>query len=183
MPVPPALPPHPLPAVIWLTGISGAGKTTVAEATRALLQARGVPTVVLDGDALRAGLCSDLGHSEPDRDENIRRGAHLARLLNQQGFTVVCAFISPRARHRALARRTCAPAPFLEVFVDTPVATAAARDTKGLYQRARDGALTGLPGVDAPYERPTAPELVIQTDQTTPDEAAAAVMRLLRNPL
>ncbi len=158
----PGLPP-PLPQTIWLTGLSGAGKSTLSRLLDEALRQRGVPCSVLDGDVLRTGLCRDLGFSEDDRRENIRRVAEVARLMNAAGVTVIGALISPLVRDRAMAREIIGPARFLEVHVATPLAVCEARDPKGLYRKARAGELRGFTGIDASYEAPAAPDLRLDT--------------------
>lgn len=151
------------PACLWITGLSGAGKSTLAQALRARLHARGVPVAVLDGDELRRGLCVDLGLSDADRKENIRRAGEVARLMADAGLVVVCAFVSPFAVDREQVRALFAPGRYAEVYLSTSLATCAARDTKGLYAKARAGLLAGLTGWDAPYDVPAAPEFVFDT--------------------
>jgi bifunctional enzyme CysN/CysC len=166
--------------VVWFTGLSGAGKSTISGVVEADLRARGVRTCLLDGDAVRTGLSSDLGFSDADRDENMRRVAEVAALMADAGLVVLVALISPFQAGRARARSTVAPRTFLEVFVDTPLDVAEARDPKGLYARARRGDLADLTGISSPYEPPYAPELRIDTTTCTPDVAAGQVVDLLR---
>jgi adenylyl-sulfate kinase len=143
-----------------MTGLSGAGKTTLARAFRDAHHAHGqLRVVVLDGDEVRAGLCSDLGFSAADRLENARRLAAVARLLVDAGLTVVVSAISPTHKARALARSAFVPGTFVEVHVATPLATCMARDVKGLYRQAAQGQLVQMTGVDAPYEVPAAPDV------------------------
>lgn len=162
---------------LWLTGLPGSGKSTLALGLAARLQAQGEPHQVLDGDVLRAGLCSDLGFSAADRRENIRRVAEVAALMNRAGMTVICALISPLAEARAMARAIVGPPSFVEVHVAAPLAVCEARDPKGLYRRARSGALADFTGVDAPYEAPAQAALHIDTSQ---ESVAASVERLHR---
>jgi adenylyl-sulfate kinase len=159
--------------VLWLTGLSGAGKSTIAQAVHARLLAKGRRAVVLDGDELRRGLTRDLGFSATDRAENVRRTAEVARLMADAGLVVVVALISPFRADRDRARALFEPGRFIEVFVDTALSVAESRDPKGLYRRARQGQLPGFTGIDSPYEVPLAPELRISTAHTTVDEAAA----------
>jgi adenylyl-sulfate kinase len=165
--------------VVWLTGLSGAGKSTIAQAVCARLRAQGRRAVVLDGDELRRGLTRDLGFSAADRAENVRHTAEVARLMADAGLIVVVALISPFHADRSLARGLFEPGRFFEVFVDTALSVAEARDPKGLYKRARQGQLPGFTGIGSPYEPPTAPELRIPTEQMSPETAAEAVIRLL----
>lgn len=160
----------------WLTGLSGAGKTTLANAAAQHLRdlrALGLAVCVLDGDALRAGLCRDLGFSEADRAENMRRTAELAQLLTSQGITVIAALISPTTAGRAAARQTIGPDRFIEVYVSTPLAVCQQRDTKGLYAKARQDSSFALTGLKAPYEPPLNAELCIDTSQLRLADAVA----------
>ncbi len=165
-------------ATVWLTGLSGSGKSTIAVALLAHLTAAGVPAYCLDGDNLRHGLTGDLGFSAEDRAENVRRVGEVARLFADAGLIAVVPVISPYRAGRDHARRSHRDTglDFLEVFVDTPLAVCEDRDPKGLYARARAGELTGLTGVDDPYEAPTAPDLVVAGGTATPAAAAAAVV-------
>lgn len=153
------------PKCIWFTGLSGSGKSTLANALELELHKRGFKTMLLDGDNVRHGLCRDLGMTDEDRTENIRRVAEVARLMVEAGLIVVTAFISPFNRDREAARKLFAPGDFIEVFVDTSLATCEQRDPKGLYQKARKGVIKDFTGVDSPYERPESPELVLCTDK------------------
>jgi bifunctional enzyme CysN/CysC len=168
------------PAVVWFTGLSGAGKSTIANRTEQLLHSLGVHTALLDGDNVRHGLNHDLGFTEVDRIENVRRVAEVAKLMADAGLVVLVSFISPFRAERHLARELAGEGRFCEVFVDTPLDVAEARDPKGLYQKARDGELANFTGVDSPYEPPDVPELRVETTSSTPDEAATAVVERLR---
>jgi bifunctional enzyme CysN/CysC len=168
------------PCVIWLTGLSGAGKSTIANLVEQLLLARGLHTYLLDGDNVRHGLNRDLGFSDQARAENIRRVAEVAKLMVDAGLIVITAFISPFRSERELARRLMADGEFLEVHVDAPLALAEQRDVKGLYRKARRGEIKGFTGIDAPYEPPENPELHIDTSHGQAEDAAAAVLRLLQ---
>jgi bifunctional enzyme CysN/CysC len=167
-------------AVVWLTGMSGAGKTTIARAVERRLFHAGRRTMLLDGDHLRHGLCGDLGFSPADRAENIRRAGEVARLFFEQGAIVLCAFVSPYAADRARVRALVPAGRFVEVFVEADVETCRARDPKGLYARSADGRLDQFTGVTAPYEAPSAPELTIDTRVTSADDAAERVIRYLQ---
>ena len=168
------------PLVLWFTGLSGAGKSSIANEVAVRLHALGCHTAQLDGDNLRHGLNRDLGFTAADRVENIRRVAEVARLMVDAGLIVLASFISPFRSERELARSRVAPGEFIEVYVDVPLAVAETRDTKGLYARARRGELPHFTGIGSPYEAPEAPEVHLRTDQLTLAEAAEAVMQALR---
>jgi bifunctional enzyme CysN/CysC len=170
-----------LAAVLWLTGLPGAGKSTVARALERALFAAGCQTMLLDGDQVRHGLCGDLGFSAADRAENLRRAGEAARLFFEQGCIVLCTFVSPFAADRERVRALLPPGRFLEVHVRASVETCAARDPKGLYARAARGELTGLTGVDAPYEAPASPELVTDTETADIEAIVAMLIRRLRD--
>jgi adenylylsulfate kinase len=166
-------------AVLWLTGLSGAGKSTVAEEITAQLRRRGLRACLLDGDRLRQGLCRDLGYTVADREENIRRASHVAALLASSGSIVVASFISPSRSHRAAARSTIHPLPFFEIFVDCPLPECIRRDPKGLYRKARDGKLPDFTGISAPYEVPERPDVHLHSSLLGPPENAARVVTFL----
>jgi len=168
------------PAVVWLTGLSGAGKSTVADRLEQRLHARGLHTYLLDGDLLRGGLNRDLGFAAADRVENIRRVGEVARLMADAGLIVIVALISPFRADRQAVRERIAPGEFFEVHVDVPLAVAEQRDPKGLYRKARAGLLKDFTGIDSPYEPPVSPELLLRTATVTPDQAAEAVLERLR---
>lgn len=157
-----------LACAIWFTGLSGAGKSSAATALKHKLQAEGYKSCLLDGDDVRRGLCSDLGFSEEDRVENLRRVAEVTRLMVEAGLIVIVATISPYRRERTMARDLLAPNRFVEVFVDTPLDICEMRDPKGLYAKARAGELDDFTGVDAPYERPETPEIRLKPSNGTP---------------
>lgn len=152
-------------AVLWFTGLSGSGKSTVAGALEVALHARGVSTYLLDGDNIRHGLCRDLGFSEEDRKENIRRVGEVAKLMVDAGLVVLTAFISPYRAERQLVRELIGDRDFYEIFVDTPLEICEARDPKGLYKKARAGELTNFTGIDSAYETPVDPELHLVGEQ------------------
>ena len=154
---------HQRPAILWFTGLSGAGKSTIANLVESKLMARGVHTALLDGDNVRHGLNKDLGFTAADRVENIRRIAEVARLMTDVGLIVLTSFISPFRAERRLAREIAAPGEFVEIYVSTPLETAIARDPKGLYKRALAGEIKNFTGVDQPYEAPEAAELTLDT--------------------
>ena len=167
--------------VVWFTGLSGSGKSTIATLTEKQLHSVGVHTYLLDGDNVRHGLNKDLGFTDADRVENIRRVAEVAKLMADAGLVVLVSFISPFAAERDMARSMMGVGQFCEVHVDTPLALAESRDPKGLYRKARAGALPNFTGIDSPYEPPLHPELQIRTATTSPEQAAAQVIEQLRS--
>ncbi|KVH31034.1 sulfate adenylyltransferase subunit CysN [Burkholderia cepacia] len=167
------------PRIVWLTGLSGAGKSTIANLVEKRLHALGKHTYLLDGDNVRHGLNRDLGFTEADRVENIRRVAEVARLMLDAGLITLVSFISPFRSEREMARALAGPDEFVEVFVDTPLAVAEARDPKGLYQKARRGELKHFTGIDSPYEPPARPELRVDTVAEPPDAAAERIVAYL----
>jgi bifunctional enzyme CysN/CysC len=172
------------PAIVWFTGLAGAGKSTVANLVEAQLHARGVHTVLLDGDNVRHGLNKDLGFTDADRVENIRRIGEVAKLMTEAGLIVLCAFISPFRAERRMVRDLVGEGEFIEVFVDTPLEECVARDPKGLYKRALAGQIKNFTGVDQPYERPEQPEIQLMAAKERPDVLAQRVVEeLLRRKL
>lgn len=167
--------------VIWLTGLSGAGKSTIANALEVELHRQGRRTFILDGDNLRRGLNKDLPFSDEGRIENVRRVAEVARLMMDAGIIVITALISPFRRERELARSLIGADRFSEVFVDTPLAICEARDPKGLYRKARSGLLPNMTGIDSAYEPPPAPDLVLNGCTSSVRESVDAVCLLLRD--
>ena len=167
------------PKVIWLTGLSGAGKSTIAQVLAQVLNEKGLKSYVLDGDVLRTGLNKDLGFSEQDRMENIRRTAQVAKLMVDAGIIVIAALISPYAKDRQSARELFKKDQFVEVFIDTPIEICIQRDPKGLYARAIKGEIKDFTGVNAPYERPTNPELFLNTEQYSALELAQLIINSL----
>jgi adenylylsulfate kinase len=173
---------QPTPHVVWLTGLSAAGKSTIADSLNPVLQARGLSTCILDGDVLRTGLCRDLTFSVHDRDENVRRVAEVAALMADAGLTVMVALISPSRAARHHARSIIGTERFVEVFVDAPLGVAEARDPKGLYRRARQGQIADFTGVDSAYEAPVCPELHICSDQVSVAAAVGMINDWLLRP-
>ena len=165
---------------VWLTGLSGAGKTSIALALAQALKAQGRAVTVLDGDQLRHGLNRDLGFTPAVRHENIRRTAEVARLMNAAGLTVIAAFISPYRADRAMAADIIGAAHFIEVHVSTPLAVCEARDVKGLYAQARAGRIAQFTGISAPYEAPLDAALTLDTGTLALDEAVERICRHLR---
>jgi adenylyl-sulfate kinase len=165
--------------VVWLTGFSGAGKTTLALALKQELINAGRHAVVLDGDVLRRGLCSDLGFSPEHRRENIRRVGEVASLFASSGAICIAAFISPYRRERDLARSVAPQGRFLEIHLSTPLEVCEQRDTKGLYAKARAGKLADFTGISSPYEPPPNPEIVLRTDLLDVSQCVAMILRKL----
>ncbi len=170
---------HQRPAILWFTGLSGAGKSTVANIVEQRLHAARHHTMLLDGDNVRHGLCRDLGFTEADRVENIRRAGEVAKLMTECGLIVLCSFISPYRAERDMVRNLVAADEFIEVFVDTPIAECMRRDPKGLYAKAQAGQIKNFTGFDAPYEAPEAPEVRLLTVDQTPTQLAERVLHVL----
>ena len=166
-------------AVLWFTGLSGSGKSTIAHRVESMLIDRGVFAYVLDGDNIRYGLNGDLGFSPEEREENIRRIGEVSRLFADSGAVVLSAFISPYRRDRDRVRGLLGEGEFVEVFVDTPLEVCEARDPKGLYKKARAGEISNFTGLDAPYEAPESPEVHLETADLGVDDAAARVVEHL----
>jgi len=167
------------PCVIWFTGLSGSGKSTVADALEQKLHGAGRHTYLLDGDNVRHGLCRDLGFTDADRVENIRRVAEVAKLMADAGLIVIASFISPFSNERAMAREIADDVPFVEVFVNTPLAVCEARDPKGLYKKARAGELENFTGVDSIYEAPSHPDITLQAGERPPEALVEQIMNHL----
>lgn len=161
--------------VIWFTGLSGSGKSTIANTLEKELHAQGKRTYILDGDNVRQGLNKDLGFTDADRVENIRRVAEVARLMLDAGLIVIAAFISPFRVERQMARELIGEDNFIEVFVDTPLAVCEQRDPKGLYKKARQGQLPNMTGISSPYEPPAQPDLVINSTIVSTEDAVAQI--------
>lgn len=168
------------PCVLWFTGLSGSGKSTIAGIVEQKLFEIGQHTYLLDGDNVRHGLCGDLGFSDTDRVENIRRIGEVSKLFVDSGLIVLTAFISPFIADRQLARDLVGESEFIEVFIDTPLAQCEQRDPKGLYKKARSGEIKNFTGIHSDYEIPKQPELHIQTSQLSADEAADQVVAYLK---
>ncbi len=167
------------PKVLWFTGLSGSGKSTIANMVEKRLHALGKHTFLLDGDNVRHGLNKDLGFTEADRIENIRRVGEVARLMTDAGLIVLTAFISPFRAEREMVRSLMADGEFVEIFVDTPLEVAEARDVKGLYKKARSGQLKNFTGIDSPYEAPEAPDFRVDTTAESPEDAAERIVNAL----
>ena len=167
--------------VLWFTGLSGSGKSTLANALEVELHARGIHTYILDGDNVRQGLNRDLGFTDTDRVENIRRIAEVAKLMMDAGLIVMTSFISPFRGERDLARELIGPENFVEIFVDTPLEVCEQRDVKGLYKKAREGKIPNMTGVNSPYEAPLAPDVTVRTQETPLAESVRALRKLLES--
>jgi len=167
-------------AVIWFTGLSGSGKSTIAVELQAVLFEKGCNTFILDGDNIRHGLNKDLGFSPEDREENIRRIGEVAKLFSEAGFLVMTSFISPYRKDRDQARSILPEGDFIEIFVTADLSVCEERDPKGLYKKARKGEIAEFTGISAPYEEPLKPELVIHTDSETKEKSAKRVLDYLK---
>ena len=167
------------PAILWFTGLSAAGKSTIANIVEQRLHGAGHHTMLLDGDNVRHGLCRDLGFTEADRVENIRRVGEVAKLMTESGLIVLCSFISPYRAEREMVRNLVRDGEFIEVFIDTPIEECMRRDPKGLYAKAQAGKIKNFTGFDAPYESPTSPEVHLHTIDRSPQELAEHVLSVL----
>lgn len=168
------------PCLLWFTGLSGSGKSTIAGELEYLLYKKGYKTYLLDGDNIRHGLNRDLGFAQPDRIENIRRIGEVSKLFVDAGLIVLSAFISPFKSDRQSVRGLLEFGEFIEVFVDTPLEVCESRDPKGLYKKARDGEIKEFTGIDSPYEPPLTPEITIKGDSDMPDELAQNIVEFLQ---
>jgi len=167
--------------VIWFTGLSGSGKSTIANALEVALHAQRKRTYLLDGDNVRQGLSKDLGFTEADRVENIRRIAEVAKLMLDAGLMVMTAFISPFRQEREMARELIGPANFIEVYISTSLAACEQRDVKGLYKKARNGQLPNMTGISSPYEPPLAPQVTLDGGNTSVEECVRHLQRWLKS--
>jgi adenylylsulfate kinase len=165
--------------VVWLTGLSGSGKSTIADHLEQYLFKKGIHTANLDGDVLRTGLNKDLGFSEEDRSENIRRIAEISKILSDNGLVVITAFVSPFSKDRNLVKKTVGEENFIEIFVQTSIEECERRDVKGLYSKARKGELKNFTGIDSPYENPINPYLIIDTEKTSIEDAVKVLSTLV----
>jgi adenylylsulfate kinase len=168
-------------AILWFTGLSGSGKSTVADALEQALHQSGIKTYLLDGDNVRHGLCKDLGFSDDDRQENIRRVGEVARLMADAGQITLSAFISPFRRERESVRALVEDGEFIEVFVDTPFDVCAQRDPKGLYAKALRGEIKNFTGIDSDYEAPQDPQIHLKTDQLSVEQSVEKIIAYLVN--
>lgn len=169
------------PCLLWFTGLSGSGKSTIANALDVALHERGYHTFLLDGDNVRHGLCKDLGFSDDDRVENIRRIGEVSKLFADAGLIVLSAFISPFTSDRRLVRNLFPAGEFIEVFMDTPLDTCEDRDPKGLYQKARAGEIKHFTGITSPYEAPERPEVRLDTSAMTVEQCVESLIEYLRH--
>jgi adenylylsulfate kinase len=163
------------PLSFWMTGLSGSGKSSLAQALYIYLTTKGKQVIVLDGDNIRHGLCKDLGFSEKDRSENIRRISEVAKLFNDTGIDVICAFISPFQNDRIIAKQIVGDA-YKEIFIKCSLAECQKRDPKGLYQKAKDGLISNFTGIDSPYETPETPDIVIDTEHLSIESSLQRVI-------
>jgi bifunctional enzyme CysN/CysC len=168
------------PCLLWLTGLSWAGKSSIANLVEKKLYSTGHHTYLLDGDNIRHGLNKDLGFTDGDRVENIRRISEVGKLMVDAGLIVICAFISPFRSERGMAREMVEKGEFIKIHVNTPLSIAEERDVKGLYKKARKGELKNFTGIDSPYEAPENPECRLDTINTTPDECAEQVIKYMQ---
>jgi adenylylsulfate kinase len=167
------------PVVLWFTGLSGSGKSTLADALETELNKRGFATMLLDGDNIRTGINSDLGFSEQDRKENIRRLSEIVKLFYDAGIVVLTAFISPFISDRDTIRAKLPEGRFVEVFVDTPLEICEQRDTKGLYAKARKGEIKNFTGIDSPFEKPPKPEVTVPTAERSIEESLNQLLKVI----
>jgi len=167
--------------VLWFTGLPSSGKSTLANEVEKKLMEQGIRTYILDGDNIRTGLCKDLGFSEEDRAENIRRIGEVSKLFVDAGFVVLSAFVSPYRRDRDAIRELVDEGEFVEVFVKCPVEECEKRDVKGLYKKAREGVIKGFTGIDDPYEVPLDPEITVETSKSSIESCTDQVLEYLEN--
>lgn len=165
--------------ILWFTGLSGSGKSTLAHAAEDYLHKQGVRTYVLDGDNIRKGLCKDLGFTERDRTENIRRIGEVSKLMVEAGLITLTAFISPFIRDRQIVRNLVPPGDFIEIYCKASLEACEERDPKGLYKKAREGIIPEFTGISSPYEEPESPELVLDTESASVDDCVQQVVAIL----
>lgn len=168
------------PAILWITGLPGSGKSTISRELEMALYQMGVRTYILDGDNIRHGLCKDLGFSKKDRDENIRRVGEVARLFVEAGILTICAFASPYRDQRMIVRNMVESGELIEIFTKCPLEICIQRDPKGLYKKALAGEIKGFTGIDDPYEEPDSPEIIIETDKLSVKESIETIIQYLK---
>jgi bifunctional enzyme CysN/CysC len=166
--------------LLWFTGISGSGKSTIADCLEKELHSKGLRTYILDGDNIRHGLNNDLGFEDADRVENIRRVAEVSKLMIDAGIFVICSFISPFTSDRVMVRDLIGTKDYIEIFVDTPIEVAESRDPKGLYKKARSGEIPNFTGISSPYERPENPEITLKTEDNSVSNCVAHIINYLK---
>ena len=169
--------------VLWFTGLSGSGKSSIADRVEQLLSEQGIHTYILDGDNVRTGLNKGLGFSEADRHENLRRIAEVSKLFIDAGLVLLCAFISPLEKDRQMVKDIIGPENFVEIFINTPLEECEKRDKKGLYKKARAGEIKNFTGIDAPYEAPRSPDIEIKTGEMSVDAAAGYIIDQVSNKI
>jgi adenylylsulfate kinase len=167
--------------IVWFTGLSGSGKSSLAHALEDALHKNKIRTYVLDGDNIRKGLCKDLGFSGSDRTENIRRIGEVSKLMMEAGIIVITSFISPFVKDREIVRKLVGDGEFIEVYCNAPLAVCESRDVKGLYKKARAGKISEFTGVSSPYEPPLSPEVILNTDSLLIDECVEKLLSCLKN--
>ncbi len=163
------------PFTIWLTGLPSSGKTTLAKALHSLFKSNDIPSVLLDGDTFREAVSADLGFTLKDRQENIRRVANVAKIINESGVVAICSFISPTGQIREMAKEIVGKNYFFEVYVNTPLEICKERDTKGMYKKAKEGQIKEFTGVNSPYNSPISPDITINTSIKSPDDCAKII--------
>ncbi len=168
------------PKVIWITGLSGAGKSTIAQGLAKTLSSGTNSVHILDGDELRTTICKDLGFSEADRKENVRRASEAAKKFINKGYTVIAALISPYSEDRQKVREMFEKGQFIEVYIDTPIEVCMQRDPKGLYAKAMNGDIKNFTGIDSPYQEPSNPEIRITTQSNSPDQSIGIIIDYLK---
>ncbi len=170
-------------ALLWFTGLSGSGKSTIANEVSKTLHEKGCLNYVLDGDNIRLGINKDLGFTSEDRSENLRRIAEIGKLFIDAGVICIAAFVSPEIKQREAVKNIVGENDFIEIFVDTPLATCESRDVKGLYKKARKGEIKNFTGISAPYEKPVNPDIIISTEGKSPQDCARKILELIAERL
>lgn len=171
------------PLMVWFTGLSGSGKSTIANQLEVYLNEQGFHTYCLDGDNIRKGINNNLGFTEEDRNENLRRVAEIGKLMLDAGLICISAFVSPLQKDRDLVKQIVGQDNMIEIFVDTPLEVCEKRDVKGLYAKARRGEIANFTGIDAPYEKPIEPDIVIKTEHVEVNEAVGLIMNMIKKQI